>query len=124
MPAAQFDGRRVVSEFNVGFEEHGVAVHHHMPGGDGIYAKEVTIPAGVELKSHAHTFTHKSILACGKAIVRAGDAEALVEGPAVLTITQGVPHSVRAITDVTWFCLHATNESDPERIDHTLIERG
>lgn len=114
----------MVSEFNVGFDEYGVAVHHHMPGADGIYAKEVHIPAGVELTSHAHTFTHKSILAAGKALVRSGEAEGLVEGPWVLTIEKGVPHSVRAITNVTWFCLHATNESDPERIDHTLIERG
>lgn len=114
----------MVTEFNVGFDEHGVVVHHHMPGADGVYAKEVRIPAGVELTNHAHTFTHKSILAAGRALVRAGGVEKPFEGPVMLTIKQGVEHSVRAITDVTWFCLHATNESDPERIDHTLIERG
>jgi hypothetical protein len=114
----------VVTEFNVGFDEHRVRVHHHMPDEDGVYAKEVHIPAGVELKSHAHAFTHKSILASGRAVVRAGGVEQLVVGPAVLTLKSGVEHSVQAVVDVVWFCIHATNETDPEKIDRTLVQEN
>lgn len=114
----------MVSEFNVGFDEHGVQIVHHMPDEDGVYIKEVRIPAGVELNNHTHTFTHKSILASGRAVVRAGDVEELVVAPVVLTIHSGVPHSVRAVVDSVWFCIHATNETDPEKIDHTLVQEN
>lgn len=112
----------MVRQFNAGFDEHGVVVTHHMPDADGVYMKEALIPAGKELTAHEHTFTHKSILASGRAVVRSGGVEALVCGPAVLTIRQGLGHSVRAVTDVVWFCIHASNETDPEMIDHTLVK--
>ena len=115
----------MVTEFNVGFEEHGVGLVHHMPEGDGVYMKEIHIPKGKELFNHKHSFTHKSILASGTGIVRTeGGEESVVIGPAVLTINKGVQHSVVAVTDVIWFCVHATDETDPDKIDHTLVEEN
>jgi hypothetical protein len=115
----------MVTKFNVDFDEHGVGLYHHMPESDGVYMKEIHLPAGKELFNHKHTFTHKSILAKGEAIVRVeGGEDQRVTGPVVLTITKGLQHSVVAITDVTWFCIHASDESDPEKIDHTLVEEN
>jgi quercetin dioxygenase-like cupin family protein len=74
----------------------------------------------VALDSHTHTFTHKSSLVSGRAVVRAGGVEELVVAPAVLTIQSGVPHSVRAVVDSVWYCIHATSETDPDQIDHAL----
>jgi hypothetical protein len=31
-------------------------------------------------------------------------------------------HTITALTDVVWFCLHATSITDPAQIDHTLIQ--
>jgi hypothetical protein len=111
-----------MAEFNVGFGDLGIEVIHHMPDdGSGVYAKEVRIPAGCVLLNHAHSFTHKSLLAAGTVVVSVDGVEAEHTGPAMLVIRHGVPHEVRSVTDAVWYCIHATDECDPERIDHTLI---
>jgi hypothetical protein len=56
--------------------------------------------------------------------VTVDDKTECVTGPACLTIKAGKSHKVTALTDVHWFCVHATDETDPDKVDHTLIERG
>jgi quercetin dioxygenase-like cupin family protein len=108
-------------EFNQGFEEVGIKLAHHFgDDGSGVYIKETLIPAGTELAMHSHTFTHKSVLCVGVVRLTAGDDVREVVGPAVLTVKQGTPHRVVALTDCAWLCIHASDETDPERIDHTL----
>ncbi len=108
--------------FNQGFDESGINLIHHMPDdGSGVYIKETFIPKGMALDMHTHTFTHKSVLAAGSVLLTAGGVQMIVNAPAVMTILTGVPHRVQAMTDATWLCIHATDETDPERIDHTLI---
>lgn len=114
-----------MSNFNTDFELHGVDVVHLMPSSDdGVYIKRVDIPAGVVLENHSHTFTHKSILAIGRAIVCANGVSREIIGPTEQVIERGVPHSVEALTPCVWYCIHATDETDPRKIDHTLIEGG
>ena len=114
----------VMEQFNQGFEELGIEVSHHMPDdGSGVYAKGVFIPAGRTLLNHSHTFTHKSILAFGTVMVKQGRKRAVTyHGPAVLVIKNGVKHKVTSITDAYWFCIHASDENDPNMIDYSLIK--
>lgn len=114
----------MVSEFNAGFEEHGIGVSHFMPELDGVYIKAVDIPAGKQLSMHTHTFTHKSVLANGLARLRVGQDVSVIAGPRVLQIESGKEHSVEAITPCVWLCIHATSETDPDRIDHTLVREN
>jgi hypothetical protein len=30
---------------------------------------------------------------------------------------------IEALEDAVWFCIHATDETDPEKVDKVLIER-
>jgi quercetin dioxygenase-like cupin family protein len=106
-------------KFNEGFEDAGIHLVHHFGG--GVYAKETRIPAGVALEQHVHPFDHLSILASGRAKIVAGEEFMLRDGPAVLLIRKGIKHKVHAITDITWLCVHATEETDPEKIDHVLV---
>ena len=39
-----------------------------------------------------------------------------------MTIVADVAHKIYAVTDIVWFCIHATNETDADKIDHTLIK--
>ncbi len=89
-------------------------VHHF---GGGTYAKETHIPAGCVLVQHQHVYEHLSILASGVAEVDL----ALRQGPCVVVIPAKTYHRVRAITDCVWFCIHATEERDPARVDETLV---
>lgn len=92
-----------------------LGVKHHFGG--GVYVKETQIPAGYALVQHKHKFEHLSILASGQAVV----GEAILAGPAVVTIEAGRLHRVKALTDCVWLCVHATGVVDVGMIDETLI---
>lgn len=107
----------------------GVTLAHHFgDDGSGVYIKETFIPRGATLPMHEHTFTHKAVLASGQARVTSADlhgaSNQLLRAPSVLVMRQGVQHAVEALTDVVWLCIHATDETDPERIDMTLVEHA
>jgi len=46
----------------------------------------------------------------------------IVEAPACIEIKAGLTHGVKAITDCVWFCIHATDEKDPSKVDEILIK--
>ena len=92
--------------------------HHFFPG---VYAKEVHIPAGATLVSHKHTYDHMSVLAVGLVIVTVNGVSEEYCGPAVLNIRAGLNHEVKALTESVWFCVHATEETDENRVDSSLI---
>lgn len=95
-------------------------VHHFSAG---VYAKEMHLPAGFSAVSHAHAYDHMSIL--GKGIVDVTtdtDGTKRYVAPACLEVKAGVNHMITAIDDATWFCIHATDETDPDKIDRVAIE--
>lgn len=102
-------------------DEAGVTIAHHFVG--GLYAKETFIPAGVRLPKHVHAFDHMSVLMKGSVVVDVDGDRRLHDAPALLVIKAGKAHEVTAVTDVVWACLHATDETDPDRIDEVLIEK-
>ena len=89
---------------------------------DNLYAKETHIPAGTTLVQHQHGFSHLSILASGKAIVANAGENQIIEAPACIEIKAGLNHGVKALTDVIWYCIHATDEKDPSKVDEVLIK--
>lgn len=108
-----------MTEFNKNFGSLGIDVSHHF--GAGVYAKEAVIPAGLILSQHKHSFDHLSILASGTAKVTCEKEERTYTGPCCLTIPANMHHKVESVTDVVWFCIHATDYTDPQKIDHELV---
>ena len=94
-------------------------IKHHFSS--GVYAKEAVIPAGSWLMQHTHKHSHLSILAKGKVAVMIGEEIEIIEAPACIEIKAGITHGVKAITDCVWFCIHATDEKDPSKVDEILI---
>ena len=88
---------------------------------DNLYAKETFIPAGMVLDQHKHKFDHLSILAKGTVRVTVGDKYRDMTGPVCLNIEKNKSHSVQAVTDTVWYCVHSTNEKDVGKIDEVLI---
>lgn len=96
---------------------------HHFIG--GVYAKEVIIDDGFEVKQHVHKFDHMSVLVEGCAIVWQGDEQKTYYAPSVIEIKAGIEHSVQAVNGkVVWLCIHATNEVDSEKVDEVLIDKS
>jgi len=97
-------------------------IHHHFSS--GVYAKETRIPAGHVLVQHAHKHDHLSILASGSVELLVDGVKSVVEAPACLTIAAGKHHGVKSLTDVVWYCVHATDCTDKDEIDKVLIVPG
>lgn len=94
-------------------------IHHHFSS--GVYAKETRIPAGYVLVQHAHKHDHLSILASGSVEMVIDGVKSVVQAPACLTIAAGKHHGIKSLTDVVWYCVHATECTDENEVDDVLI---
>ena len=99
-----------------------LGILHHFSS--GVYAKQMHLPKGFTALSHAHVFDHLSILAAGKVIVKTDDTTRVYESPACITIEKNTNHSIEALEDTVWFCIHATDETDVNKVDEVLIHNG
>ena len=97
-------------------------VEHHFS--DGLYAKRMVIPQGFEVGQHAHKYSHLSILAKGRVLVKTDEAQKEYAAPACIEIKSGVLHVIQALENSEWYCVHATDETDAEKVDQVLIERN
>ena len=97
-------------------------INHHFSA--GVYAKETLIPAGRILVQHKHKFDHLSILASGSIELMVDDERKIIHAPACLTIEADKHHGVKSLTDVVWYCIHATERTDLDEVDEVLIVPG
>ena len=96
-------------------------VHHFS---DNVYARQMLIPKGYVALSHAHNYSHLSILASGKVVVKTDDEEREFTAPACIEIKAGVHHAIAALENSAWFCIHATDETDVSKLDEVLIQEN
>ena len=95
-------------------------VHHFS---DNLYAKQMHLPRGFTAISHKHNYNHLSILSKGRVIVKTDDEGATeYTAPSCLEIKKGIHHSIEALEDAVWFCIHSTDVTDLDQIDKVLIE--
>lgn len=97
-------------------------IKHHFGG--GMYIKETRFKAGEWGEKHTHPFDHLSVLASGRVKLTVDNVSVELEGPQILTVLADKVHQIFALTDATWYCCHATDCTDPEKIDTELIARG
>lgn len=91
---------------------------------DNLYAKQMSIPKGCSIGKHIHDYNHLSILAKGAVLLRTDEGEQMFEAPACIEIKKNIEHSLVALEDSVWFCIHATDETDIDKIDDVLINKG
>ena len=89
---------------------------------NGLYAKRMVIDKGLTVGTHKHNFAHLSIVASGVVRVECDKSSRVYEAGECVVIAADVEHRIIALEDSIWFCLHATNETDSELIDETLIK--
>lgn len=94
-------------------------IQHHFSS--GVYARQMYLPAGHVAQSHKHRFDHLSVLAQGEVLLEVAGVSTRYQAPACITIAAHAVHTITAIHDTVWFCIHATSETDVEQIDHSLI---
>jgi hypothetical protein len=95
-------------------------ITHHFA--DGIYAREMFIPAGAVLTGAVHKTTHMCILSKGHVRVATEDGPVELIAPATLIAQPGAKRAIYALEDSVWTNIHATNETDLDKIVETLTE--
>ena len=95
------------------------SLKHHFGG--NTYIREESFKAGALMMQHVHKDDHQSILGCGDALLILDGVVTELTGPCVVFIPAGKRHALKAVTDVTWFCIRGTEETDPQKIDHETI---
>lgn len=94
---------------------------HHFS--DGLYAKEMFLVKNSFAVQHKHTYDHLSILSKGKVrVLFDGENSLEFTAPACINIVKDLNHAIYALEDSVWFCVHATDETDVDKIDHVLIK--
>jgi hypothetical protein len=76
----------------------------------GIYARELTIPAGTWLTGKIHRGAHLNIISAGRISVLTEHGVKTLEAPCTLVSDAGIKRAGYAHTDTVWTCIHANPE--------------
>jgi hypothetical protein len=94
-------------------------VHHFAAG---LYARELRIPAGTLLTGKVHKTEHLNILSAGTITVWTEEGMRTLSAPFTLVSQPGTKRVGYAHSDCVWTTVHATDETDLERLEAELVE--
>lgn len=92
--------------------------HHFAPG---MYARELFIPAGMVLTGKTHRQAHLNMLVKGDITVWIDGGMRRVQAPVTFVSQPGTKRVGHAHTDTIWITVHATKETDLEKIEAEVI---
>jgi quercetin dioxygenase-like cupin family protein len=92
---------------------------HHIA--NGIYARELFIPAGTALVGKIHRTEHLSFVMKGAILVTTDDGVRLVRAPEIIHSQPGAKRAGYTLEDTIWVCVHRTDETDVEKLEAELI---
>jgi len=94
-------------------------VHHFAPG---LYAREMTIPAGTILTGAVHKTEHLSIISAGRIAFTTDEGVKEVSAPYTFVSKPGAKRAGVAIETTVWTTLHVTTETDLDQLCRDLTE--
>lgn len=94
---------------------------HHFA--DGVYMRELLIPAGNVCVGKMHRKEQLNILLRGTLIVATENGSEEMTGPCIIKSPAGVKRSGYALTDTVWLTIHGNedNEADLEKLEARYI---
>jgi len=98
-----------------------IPVQHYFS--QGVYAREITIPAGVVLTGEIHKFAQLNILSKGRMQVYTEDGIKEVEAPFTVVSPPGTKRIAHTLTECVWTTIHGTDETDVEVIRSQFIAK-
>ena len=93
---------------------------HHFA--DGIYARELFIPAGVCLVGALHKTNHLFTVSQGECVAVTHEGREEIKAPYMGQTHPGMKRVIYAITDTVWTTFHVTEETDVDKIAEQIIE--
>lgn len=110
-----------IEELMLAEEQVDCPVQHYF--GPGIYIREVFFPAGIYVMGHAHKKPTMNILLKGKMAVMVNGEARVIEGPYIFNSEPGRKLAY-VIEDCVFQNLHATEETDLEKIEEIFIDKS
>jgi len=93
--------------------------HYFAPG---MYAREMTIPAGATIVGKIHKHAHINIISKGIIEVHTEFGIARYKAPYTFVSEPGTKRCVHAISETIWTTIHATESTDLKEIEKEVIE--
>lgn len=95
-------------------------IHHFS---DGIYAREIRIPAGALLVGKQHKYEHLNIISQGDIMVMTDEGIKRVKAPATIKSSPGIRRVGHAISDTVWTTIHPNpdNIEDLNELEQIFI---
>jgi quercetin dioxygenase-like cupin family protein len=87
----------------------------------GVYARQVTIPAGTVLVGKIHKHEHINVLLSGEIHVATEEGLVVLKAPHTFISPAGVKRGGYTITDTVWLTFHGTTSTDLSEIESTFI---
>lgn len=88
----------------------------------GLYAREIFIPKGTLLTGKVHKHEHLNIVSLGDITVLTEDGLKRIQAPCTLVSRPGTKRVGFAHEDTVWTTVHATDETDLEKLEAELVE--
>lgn len=90
---------------------------------NGLYAREITIPAGTLITGLIHKTEHICVLSKGKISVYTDEGMKTIEASTVVHSSPGIKRALFAHEDSVWINFHhnPTNEMDIEKIEKIYV---
>jgi len=110
-----------VSEIMQDMPQADCPVVHHF--GDGIYIREVTIPAGVLAVGHVQRFKQNNFLLSGKIAMITDDGLKLLEAPLFFVGDPGRKIGL-VLETVVWQNIWPTDETDVEKLEEMYLDKS
>ena len=90
---------------------------------DGLYVREITIPAGTILMGKKHKTAHVNIVSKGDiSVCSVGGPVRRIQAPCTLISEPGTQKVAYAHTETVWTTVHATEETDLDKLELLLVE--
>ncbi len=91
--------------------------HHFAPG---VYAREMWMPAGCLITGKIHLTEHLNILSQGDVSVSNKGESIFMSAPHTFVSPVGTKRAIYAHEDSTWTTIHATELTDPDKIEEEI----
>jgi hypothetical protein len=88
---------------------------------NGIYAREITIPAGALLTGEIHKTEHLNIISKGRIIVYTEFGEHEICAPCTMVSAPGTKRVGLVLEETVWTTIHGTHEKDLDKLRLELI---
>ena len=92
--------------------------HYFAPG---MYAREMWMPADCLITGKIHLTEHLNILSQGRVSVSNKGESVTMEAPYTFVSPVGTKRAIYAHEDSTWTTIHATDLTDPDKIEDEII---